>query len=92
MIKLFKNLAFAEGLSAILLFFFAMPMKYFFDNPIFVKHIGLAHGILFIAYIIAATILKFNQNWTTKKYGLICFASIPPFGTFYMERKYFRNN
>ncbi len=91
MLKFFKNLAFVEGISAILLFFFAMPMKYIFDNPIFVKHIGMAHGILFIAYIIIATSLKFSHQWGLKKYSIICLASIPPFGTFYIERKYLRN-
>lgn len=91
MLKFFKNLAFVEGISAILLFFFAMPMKYIFNNPFYVKHIGMAHGILFIAYITIATILKFNQKWELRKYSLICLASIPPFGTFYIEKKYFRN-
>lgn len=92
MLKFFKNLAFVEGISAILLFFFAMPMKYIFDNPFFVKHIGMVHGILFIAYIIIATILKFSQKWELRKYTEVCLASIPPFGTFYIERKYFRNS
>ena len=91
MLKQFKNLALLEGISAILLFFFAMPMKYIFNNPIYVKQIGMAHGILFIGYIIFATILKFNHNWTLKKYSLICIASIPPFGTFYIDRKYLKN-
>ncbi|WP_395058282.1 DUF3817 domain-containing protein [Flavobacterium sp.] len=91
MLKFFKYLALTEGISALLLFFFAMPMKYIFDNPIYVKHIGMVHGILFTAYIIIATILKFNQNWSVKKYAEICLASIPPFGTFYIEKKYLKN-
>jgi integral membrane protein len=91
MLKFFKYLALAEGVSAILLFFFAMPMKYIFQNPIYVKHIGMAHGVLFVLYLIVATFLKFNQNWNFKKYFEICIASIPPFGTFYIEKKYFKN-
>lgn len=91
MLKFFKYLALTEGISALLLFFFAMPMKYIFDNPIYVKHIGMAHGMLFTAYIIIATILKFNQNWSVKKYVEICLASIPPFGTFYIEKKYLKD-
>lgn len=91
MLKFFKYLALTEGISALLLFFFAMPMKYIFDNPIYVKHIGMAHGMLFTAYIIIATILKFNQNWNVKKYAEICLASIPPFGTFYIEKKYLKD-
>ncbi|MDI1317540.1 DUF3817 domain-containing protein [Flavobacterium sp.] len=91
MLKIFKIIALVEGISALLLFFFAMPMKYIFNEPIYVKHIGMAHGILFTTYIIFATILKFNENWSFKKYGIICLASIPPFGTFYIEKKYLRN-
>ena len=91
MLKFFKYLALTEGISALLLFFFAMPMKYIFHNPIYVKHIGMAHGILFTTYIIIATILKFKQNWNLRKYAEICLASIPPFGTFYIEKKYLKD-
>ena len=91
MLKFFKYLALTEGISALLLFFFAMPMKYIFDNPVYVKHIGMAHGMLFTAYIIIATILKFKQDWNVKKYAEICLASIPPFGTFYIEKKYLKD-
>ena len=91
MLKVFKIVAIVEGISALLLFFFAMPMKYFFDNPIYVKHIGMAHGVFFTVYIIFATILKFTEKWNVLKYIEICLASIPPFGTFYIEKKYLRD-
>lgn len=91
MLQLFKITAIAEGISALLLFFFAMPMKHFFHEPIYVKHFGMWHGVLFTVYILFATYLKFNQKWDTRKYLEICLASIPPFGTFYIERKYLRN-
>lgn len=91
MLKIFKVTALVEGISALLLFFFAMPMKYFFNDPIYVKQIGMAHGVLFTAYIVLATILKFSEKWDLKKYFIICIASIPPFGTFYVDRKYLKN-
>ena len=91
MIKYFKIIALIEGISLLLLFFFAMPMKYLFDQPVFVKNIGMAHGILFILYIIMAIMLKVEENWNLKKLGIICLASIVPFGTFYIEKKYLRN-
>ncbi len=91
MIKFFKILALVEGISALLLFFFAMPMKYIFEIPIYVKYIGMAHGVLFIAYIIIATVLMFKQNWKFKKYFEICLGSIVPFGTFYIENKYLKS-
>ena len=91
MLKIFKIVAIVEGISALLLFFFAMPMKYIFHDPIFVKHIGMAHGVFFTIYIIFATILKFSEKWSILKYLEICIASIPPFGTFYIEKKYLRH-
>ncbi len=91
MLKIFKITALVEGISALLLFFFAMPMKYMFNEPMYVKHIGMAHGVFFTAYIVLATILKFSEKWDLKKYLIICLASIPPFGTFYVEKKYLKN-
>lgn len=88
MIKIFKIIALLEGLSLLALLFFAMPMKYMFENPEYVKHIGMAHGVLFLAYIAIATLLKFELNWDFKKYFIICIASVLPFGTFYIEKKY----
>jgi integral membrane protein len=91
MLKIFKITAIVEGISALLLFFFAMPMKYINDEPIYVKHTGMAHGVLFTVYIVLATFLKFTEKWDFKKYFIICIASIPPFGTFYIEKKYLSN-
>jgi integral membrane protein len=90
MIKFFKIIALLEGVSLLALLFFAMPMKYIFGNPIFVKHVGMAHGVLFLLYIALAVVLKFEQKWDKKKFGIICIASIIPFGTFYIEQKYFK--
>lgn len=86
--KEFKQIAFWEGISLLLLFFVAMPIKYILKEPIFVKYIGLAHGILFITYIVWATYLKFKLNWKWVTFAIICLASFIPFGTFNIERKY----
>ncbi len=91
MIKIFKIIAFLEGISLLLLLFFAMPMKYIYEQPIFVKTIGMAHGLLFIGYILLAIMLKIEEKWEIKKFAIICIASIIPFGTFYIEKKYLRN-
>ncbi|MBL0012539.1 MAG: DUF3817 domain-containing protein [Flavobacterium sp.] len=91
MIKIFKITAFLEGISLLLLLFFAMPMKYAFDLPIFVRTIGMAHGLLFIGYITIAIMLKMEEKWDVKKFTTICLASVIPFGTFYIEKKYLRS-
>jgi integral membrane protein len=88
MLNFFKVVALLEGTSLLLLLLFAMPMKYIFQIPIFVQMIGMAHGVLFIAYIIMAVMLKIECNWTFKKFGIISVASVVPFGTFYVDKKY----
>ncbi len=35
--------------------------------------------------------LKIEEKWEIRKFGIICIASIIPFGTFYIEKKYLRN-
>lgn len=89
MVKFFKVIALLEGLSLLALLFIAMPMKYMFGDPFLVKHVGMAHGVLFVGYVMMAIIMKFELSWSWKKFGLVCLASIVPFGTFYMEKKYF---
>jgi integral membrane protein len=69
-----------------------MPLKYIFDLPEFVRVIGMAHGLLFIGYIILATMLKTEESWNNKKFFEVCIASIIPFGTFYIEKKYLKNS
>lgn len=87
MVNLFRIIAFLEGVSLLMLLFIAMPLKYIWDNPYMVQKVGMAHGVLFILYIVMATVLKSDEKWSMKKYGLICLASIVPFGTFIMEKK-----
>jgi len=91
MLRFFKIIALLEGISLLSLYFFSMPMKYIFGRPEFIFPVGLAHGLLFIAYIIMALMLKFEEAWPNKKLAIICAASVIPFGTFYIEKKYLKN-
>lgn len=91
MSRIFKIIALLEGSSLLLLLFFAMPMKYLMQEPIYVRVIGMAHGLLFVGYIIIAITLKFVEDWNVKKLSSVCIASVIPFGTFYIDRKYLRN-
>ena len=56
-----KNLTimgYLEGMSFLLLLGIAMPLKYMMDIPEGVKYIGMAHGMLFITYIIPHSQLR----------------------------------
>lgn len=88
--KIFKIVAILEGVSYLLLFANMLLIKP--NNTSLYKTllfpIGMAHGLLFMSYIILAILLKFDENWDWKKFIIILIASILPFGTFYVEKKY----
>lgn len=87
-LKLFRFTSIAEGVSLLLLFGIAMPLKYIFDEPLMVEVVGMAHGILFIGYVLFAIVYKFLVDWKITDFLIIVFASFIPFGTFYVDKKY----
>ncbi|MBK8497300.1 MAG: DUF3817 domain-containing protein [Flavobacteriales bacterium] len=89
-IRRFRTIAIAEGISFLVLLLIAMPLKYFADIPEAVKVIGWAHGVLFIAYWIAAIPLFTKLKWDAERIVGLGLASILPFGTFVLERKWLR--
>ena len=89
MINIFKVVSFLEGISYLLLMFVGMPYKYLESlgkTAVYVKMFGMPHGVLFVAYIILAIILKFSIKWTTKEFGIVCLLSLLPFGTFFVGK------
>lgn len=88
MIKLFRGISLLEGVSLLLLLFIAMPLKYIWDSPEYVRMVGMAHGLLFVAYVLFAIMTKFELNWKPKTLLIVFAASIIPFGTFYVDKKY----
>lgn len=90
MLKFFKIVAILEGISYLALFanmLFIKPSNMELYKTLLFP-IGMSHGVLFIAYLILATMLKFELDWNWKKFGIIAVASVLPFGTFYVEKKY----
>jgi integral membrane protein len=90
LLNVFRVVALLEGLSYLLLLFVAVPIKYFSHDPQYVKLLGMPHGILFIGYIILAILLKTELKWNTSTFTKILLASIIPFGTFYIDKHYLK--
>jgi integral membrane protein len=86
----FKIVAFLEGLSYLLLLFVAVPIKYIAGDPQYVKLLGMPHGILFVAYIAIAFLIKSDFKWPLKTFVIVLLASVIPFGTFYVDRTYLK--
>jgi len=89
MVNLFRSIAILEGISYLALFAVTMPLKYMADLPMPNKYVGYAHGVLFIAYIVLAILVCIIKKWGFKRMAIFLIASLLPFATFYIERKYF---
>lgn len=87
-VRVFKWISIFEGISFLVLLLIAMPLKYIWDAPEMVQTVGMAHGLLFIAYILGALLLFKPLNWNLKTLMIICVSSVLPFGPFYVEKKY----
>ncbi len=84
-----RIVAFIEGCSYLLLGF-TMILKYKFSMPQPNYIVGLAHGILFVLYIVLLIQVSFLYRWSLLKIFLAFLASLIPFGTFYADKVLFR--
>ena len=89
--NIFRIVAFLEGVSYILLLFIAVPIKYWGGDEQWVKLLGMPHGLLFTAYIILAYLLKDEQYWNKTEFLIVLVASVIPFGTFYVDKKFLKS-
>lgn len=98
MIRLFKSqlgrlriISYLEGMSLLVLLFVAVPLKYYWHEPAWVKTVGPIHGALFIWFIFSTLSLAIEEQWkfrdTTWKVLIACMI---PFGTFYIEKHLLR--
>jgi integral membrane protein len=86
-IKTFRIIAFLEGLSFLILLFIAMPLKYMMDMPMPVRIVGMAHGVLFVAYVLYLMLVRSQKDWSIGKTLIAFAASLVPFGTFILDAK-----
>ena len=84
-----RIVAFIEGCSYLLLGF-TMILKYKFSMPEPNYIVGLAHGILFVLYVVLLIQVSFLHKWSIIKMFWAFLASLFPFGTFYADKALFR--
>ena len=90
MLNTFRIIAFLEGVSYILLMGAAIYKRMPSGSDQYVKLLGMPHGLLFVAYIALAIFLRTTYKWDIKTFGIILLASLLPFGTFYIDKKYLK--
>jgi integral membrane protein len=87
-IQIFRWISTLEAISFLVLLFIAMPLKYIWEMPEYVRIVGMAHGLLFILYLLGGYWMYEKLNWSVKTLFIVFLSSILPFGPFVVERKY----
>ena len=87
MIKSFRYLAIAEGISFLLILGVTMPLKYAANMPEPNLYVGMAHGILFLAYLVMLFVVHADVKFKISELFWLGIASLLPFGTFIADRK-----
>jgi integral membrane protein len=85
-----RVIAFLEGLSFVVLIGIAMPLKYFADEPGAVRVVGMAHGVLFLLYLLAVFQATMEYGWKFKLIAMLVIASLLPFGPFVADARLLR--
>jgi integral membrane protein len=80
---------FMEGCS-FLLFALTMPVKYMMKIGWPNQVVGMAHGILFIAYVMLVFLVARERKWSLSTQFGAYIASLLPFGTFVADAKIFK--
>jgi integral membrane protein len=80
-----RIVAFLEGCSFLLLgFTMILKYKYAMPQPNYI--VGLAHGFLFVLYVVLLVQVSVLHKWSIVKMFWAFLASLIPFGTFYANK------
>ena len=77
-IKTLRFVGTLEGISFLLLLGVAMPIKYIWDNPVFVKYIGMGHGVLFLLFLVVLLVVCHRMKWSLSIFNMGLIAAILP--------------
>jgi len=83
----YRVAAWVTGIGLVILVFVAMPLKYFFGQPLLVAIVGMAHGFLYMAYIVITLLLAERCRWRPLDALVILVAGTIPLASFFAERR-----
>ncbi len=86
----FRLVALAEAVSYLALLAAAF-VKRGLDGPDLVSMLGPLHGILFLAYLVLALLVREEQAWTAWQTIVVIVAAAVPFGAFVVNSRMVRD-
>lgn len=84
----FRLVALLEGISYLILMGIGMPLKYGYQIFWPIKVLGYTHGFLFLVFLLLLVEVWKEQKWAFKDVVIAFVASLLPFGTILMDRKW----
>ncbi len=82
----FRVMAWVTGVMLVTLVLVAMPLKYFGDDDRLVHVVGVAHGYLYMVYLVTVFVLYYQLRWRPLRAVLLALAGTVPFASFFAER------
>ena len=89
-VRRLRLLGLLEGTSFVVLLGIAMPLKYLAGRPEMVRVVGMAHGLLFLAFCAAAVQLALVDRWPLRRLAAALAASVLPLGPFVLDARLLR--
>lgn len=82
MLKLFRGVSLIEGTS----YLFILCVSLGIISRDLVSLIGMAHGVLFVLYVLLVIFTAHKQGWSATIWLLLLLASVVPFAFLWVER------
>ncbi len=86
MLRIFQQVALWEAISTVILFFIAMPLKYFAGIPDAVRIAGSIHGFLVVLFVILLIACWQTYNWSFQRVVKYFVLSLIPIVSFWVEK------
>lgn len=84
-VSFLRRIALIEGISFLILLGIAMPLKYALGQPMAVKIVGWAHGVLFVIFCWSLLQVMLERGWSIGRAAVVFIASLLPFGPFLLD-------
>jgi integral membrane protein len=82
----YRVLAYTVGTGLVILMFVGVPLQIWGHNRSVATYVGIAHGYLYITYVLLVFDLARRARWSLKRIGGVVLAGTVPLLGFFVER------
>ena len=82
---LLRLLSLLDGLSFVVLLYFAIYEKRILGDDTAVRIPGMIHGVIFTLFLVLLYLTMEKRKWPTKRAALVFVCSLIPFAPFFLE-------